>query len=820
MWSAEWPVLHLRKASSPPPLVTKLEDPATASAWYTSSPTWFGLGGLTADRNHTEILATYDDTALYVAILDIDRATVLCSTGGTPDLTTVDSDAIWIQTPIGRRYCFTAAMDSGYPPSPRQASGEFPSFDPRVDKLQGWSHSGWYGGNQTIQQTIRIPWSAMGVSAPLSGERWRVNFVNYNQTSLSGGVASVKKQSWSRGTEDEADYWGVLAFDEAVFTPPAGISPEAILTLRPGTGSGGEVTLQAGNGAARTNQQWDEALTQSNWNDCDPVDYALKEYMQFDLSMIPKGRKIVSATLKNYFRGHFESDPSDLYLHVVRLAGGYDPNSVTMLTSPLPVENGCRTLVRASAVDSWVNFDVTDAVTKSYESGAGKVSLALAGSSGDIHNGKIWDVSFGRADWYDAGRPRLVITFGTPNVTYASPVKIGSTNYTSVASTSSKNKLTNGTFSSGALEGIANTTYWSSEPAFVYVNDQNVRLMRKDGDVNPNTGHTALKFMAIADWQGTKQIATGITGGRSYTFSGWFKGSASGVDSGISLNFLDASGNDLGGNGYTTYGGSGGWRKVTMTCTAPQGTVKAQIQVFNTTTVSNAYLLYSDFQLEEGTSATSYSETAGWYYPDAPRNDGQASSGVNWVGLARKMPVGTQVQLTDRVVTASFPDCFYIECPEAGHWVCGVKVASNAAPTVGSKVTITGTMSRDANDETQVSATSVTTAPGGAIRPPMGCANGAVGGGTDYANVGPDGGFGLNTVGVLQTTWGRVLSVVPNVSMIVDDGSDSPVKVVGPTGLSVPGSFVRVTGVASIEKSAGVHNRVLRTRTSGDVLGA
>ena len=47
--------------------------------------------------------------------------------GTTTDLTTVDSDAIWIQTPSGRRFYLMACIDNSYPPLPRQVSGEFPA---------------------------------------------------------------------------------------------------------------------------------------------------------------------------------------------------------------------------------------------------------------------------------------------------------------------------------------------------------------------------------------------------------------------------------------------------------------------------------------------------------------------------------------------------------------------------------------------------------------------------------------------------------------------------------------------------------------------
>jgi hypothetical protein len=617
--SAELPVLHLRKAPVPPPVVAILQTPATASAWYGSSPTWFGLGGLTGNQNDTEVLATYDNTALYVAFLNIDRSTFVCPQKTIVPLNTVDGNCIWIQTPAGMSYFFMASVDNAYPPNPRGASGVMSQFQVTADTLPGWTHMGWFAGNMSLQQTIRIPWSTMGVSAPTPGSRWRINFGNYNQTAAAGPNVLT---TWAPGDKSTPSNWGYLAFDEAAFTPPANVSPEATLTLRPATGYGDETTLRAGNGANQTNLKPDCCITQSDWNDWDPVDYTIKQYMQFDLSMIPAGRTILSATLMNHCRGDFEGSPTPLYLHVVRLAGDYDPDTATMLTSPLPVENGFRAQVQTTK--SWVSFDLTDAVTKSMAQGLSKVSFALAGSSGDIHNGKIWDTSFGRADWYDSDRPRLMISFGKPGVKYNAPVSVGSLNYTSVATGASKNKLTNGTFAYGTVEGISNTSYWL-DPGSAYVNGQNVPYMQMDGDKNPNTGHAALRYQTPASWQSIKQIATGLTGGKPYTFSGWYKSSTSGMKADVRVTFQDSGGNTLGSTQQAVYSGSGNWEQVKLTRTAPAGTVNALVEAYNWASGVGKYMLYSDFQLEQGSTPTAYSETMGVYYPNYPRTDGAAS---------------------------------------------------------------------------------------------------------------------------------------------------------------------------------------------------
>ena len=616
---AELPTLHLRKAASPPPLVANMSKVSLASAWYPSSPTWFGCGGLTRDRNHTEVLATYDNTALYIAFMNIDRSTALCPRNTTPPLNTVDSNAIWIETPAKKRFYFLASLDINYPAQPRRVSGEFPSYDARANKLPGWSNMGWFAGNMTMQQSIRIPWTTLGMKAPVSGSKLRVNLLNYNQT-VSNSTASVTPVKWAPGGPNDASQWGTLAFDEAAFQKPTDISPEATLTLRPATGYGEEITMRAGNAANRTNEWKHEAIIQSSWGDWDPVDYTIKEFCQYDLSMIPKDREIISAVLKNHYRGNFTGNPLSNYIHVIRLADNYDPKTVTMLTSPLPVENGYRRLVQTSEGNKWIDFDVTDVLTKAMENGDNKATFALAGSAGDQNNGKIWNTSFGRADWYNGGRPRLVITFGKPGVTYGSPVNVGSLNFTSVATTAHKNKITNGTFRYGTVEGISNTTYWM-DPGYAYINGQNVPFLVMAGDRNPTTGNPALRFMTPVSWKNICQKATGLVGGRTYTFSGWYKSAVRGHKADIRLNFKNANGTSL-GSGQATYSGSGNWEQIRLTKTAPVGTAYCQCDIFNYNSGSGSYILLSDLQLEEGTRSTAYSETMGVYYPNYPRTDG------------------------------------------------------------------------------------------------------------------------------------------------------------------------------------------------------
>ncbi len=136
---------------------------------------------------------------------------------------------------------------------------------------------------------------------------------------------------------------------------------------------------------------------------------------------------------------------------------------------------------------------------------------------------------------------------------------------------------------------------------------------------------------------------------------------------------------------------------------------------------------------------------------------------------------------------------------------------------MGSSVNVTGTLAKDSNDELMINAATVTA--GDPVNQPatVGTKNTGICGTTRGNAQGSDVGVGPNTVGALQTTWGKVSALAANSSMIVDDGSSAPVPIVGPTGNATNGCFVAVTGIASIQKNAAFHISVLRTRSASDV---
>lgn len=187
----------------------------------------------------------------------------------------------------------------------------------------------------------------------------------------------------------------------------------------------------------------------------------------------------------------------------------------------------------------------------------------------------------------------------------------------------------------------------------------------------------------------------------------------------------------------------------------------------------------------------------------------------------KKQGLGSSVNVGGMAVTGVFSGYFYIQESSTSHTGCGIKVVSSTSVSIGDAVTITnGTLARDTNDELCITGGTISSQSAGLKPKIRAFSNRSVGGGPVNNAYGPTGGVGVNMVGVLQTTWGKVSNLVANTSMTIDEGSGCPVKVYGPTGLVGNGNFVRVTGISSLEKDgSGKRIRVLRMRDVSDLVG-
>lgn len=192
---------------------------------------------------------------------------------------------------------------------------------------------------------------------------------------------------------------------------------------------------------------------------------------------------------------------------------------------------------------------------------------------------------------------------------------------------------------------------------------------------------------------------------------------------------------------------------------------------------------------------------------------------VSSPAAAKAIENGSPVQLNGMIATtdrsALGTDVLYIEDPDR---TSGIRVAMTGIATAvseGDTVNVIGVM-RGA-DEPYIEATSVSASAGAPLEP-LGLVNGSVGGGPTQYQLGVKGGVGVNNLGVLVRTTGRVLTTQAG-RLEITDGSDPihPLRIDVSHISNTPavGDYVAVTGIASIEHLSGLP--VLLVRKSADV---
>ncbi len=157
------------------------------------------------------------------------------------------------------------------------------------------------------------------------------------------------------------------------------------------------------------------------------------------------------------------------------------------------------------------------------------------------------------------------------------------------------------------------------------------------------------------------------------------------------------------------------------------------------------------------------------------------------------------------IVSAVFADCFYIESSDR---TFGIRVNKAGSGLVaGSVVNVTGTPSTlDSQERCIVAGTVEQTATTTAVAP-LAMSNKALGGGPFGLQSGVDGGVGLNNIGLLVRTSGRVTDKGTGWFKL-DDGSGVSVKIYG----SIPSGnpYVSVTGASFCERVGSLVLRVIQ----------
>lgn len=212
--------------------------------------------------------------------------------------------------------------------------------------------------------------------------------------------------------------------------------------------------------------------------------------------------------------------------------------------------------------------------------------------------------------------------------------------------------------------------------------------------------------------------------------------------------------------------------------------------------------------------------------------EARANQTYVWITDAKRRPDSVTLNIDDTgnlgvIVTAVFADCCYVESADR---TGGIKV-TNYATTTGKRLRInTGQMFTDANGERYIKATSTTQVSSGASVKPLALTNGMVGGGNwamgtanNCGQRGVVGGAGLNTIGLLVKTTGKVVSSGTGYCYITD-GTRTPTGYPYPglridctSGTAPTSGYKEITGIATLYYDGTDYYPCIRIRSNNDI---
>ena len=189
------------------------------------------------------------------------------------------------------------------------------------------------------------------------------------------------------------------------------------------------------------------------------------------------------------------------------------------------------------------------------------------------------------------------------------------------------------------------------------------------------------------------------------------------------------------------------------------------------------------------------------------------------VGGIRGMPDESILRCEQAVVTAAWPDSFYVEAQDRSS---GIRVDKPGHGLVENMLAnVSGRVKTDDEGERYVEAVAARQNGTGGVDPVL-INNKTLGGSAFGAQQAVGDGIGLNNVGLLVTTTGRVSDIdtgsTPK-SFKLDDGSRALIKVVVPQEVSIDlnWDYVSVTGISSCGRVNGQLRPLIRVRTQQDI---
>lgn len=406
----------------------------TAIAWF---------GRVSPDQNYADLRVGYNASELYVYVAVFDRALWYDEAPTRDRLTQWDAVTLLIDTAGGTGLSSTSwrfvAQLYGEPDASRRAVYRGGATGWQVANVAFQAVPGWRGNalNDDTENDrgwamgFTIPFTSLGfTSAPPQGTSWRMAVVLHDRDSRVG--PPLADQSWPPAASPAAPAcWGLLRFGLPTYQTTA--IPKGTVIIRRPTQNDASVPDADVGGAIANQCPGDEEHIWKVWgnlnygrapdfniqNQSDVADWPCfaKYYITFPLHQVPRGKRIVSATLTLHQFGNAggsgEAQPS--WIQVLTVATDWNEDTITWNNAPLAYENiGGSWVAPLAFFPGWPGvartWDVTYAVARAYARGE-PLRLVLYSADSDYHSGKYF-VSSDTGDWNLEGRPRLTVVWG------------------------------------------------------------------------------------------------------------------------------------------------------------------------------------------------------------------------------------------------------------------------------------------------------------------------------------------------------------------------------------------------------------------------
>lgn len=442
------------------PIVNKINNPLLGKI-VANAPYWpvedvvndrfsgmgiFWYGQLNSNTNYTDVRVGYNDTALYINLMTIDKWLAYNETSTGIGLESWDGATVLLDkegytqqiSPDPQSYRFVAQLRNSQPAANYQAVYQGDGTQWVKTNIPFTSQTFWRGedlNGSLIDNgwiiTFIIPFSSLGLTGkPEEGTVWRMALLTHDRDTQAG--PPLADQRWPEGQErDNTSSWAYLRFGIPAFVPP-NVSNVQTTTIRQGlngitvkdTAAGGGFVCGTDNSDIWS--QWGyrnfggqtQFNIQNQWDESDWPCFS-KYFVTFPLTSIPAGKVIRSAKLVLYeFGGSNPDEAPNSLIQVLRVGQDWDEFTLNWNNAPMMLENGSRTWVFVYTKDpiEWpgdpYEWDVSRMTSEAYTENM-PLRLAVYGGAWDRHSGKYF-ISSNADDGLAAGRPTLIVEWGDP----------------------------------------------------------------------------------------------------------------------------------------------------------------------------------------------------------------------------------------------------------------------------------------------------------------------------------------------------------------------------------------------------------------------